>query len=140
MGIKETDLKIKNAVYYNGSHNHIGIVTSLQPQFDRGQFSATLKCGINNRFDILYDFKDLKPILLAEEILRDRCGMSSYKGWDDQFFWCLPDEYGNLDRFELFETDNGYELPSGAICKYLHQLQNCYYFHYLSGKELEITI
>jgi hypothetical protein len=40
--------------------------------------------------------------------------------------------------FELFETEAGYELPSGSICKYVHQLQNAYYCHYFTGQELTL--
>jgi hypothetical protein len=80
--------------------------------------------------------KHLKGLELTEEILL-KCGFVRYDGWDDQNYWCLPDEQGLVNRFELFETDNGFELPSGAKCEFLHTLQNCYYFHYLDN---ELTI
>ena len=78
-----------------------------------------------------------KPFPLIEEWLL-KFGFESCEGWDDMIFWILPDEIDNSDRFELLETDKGYELPSGSICPSVHLLQNCYYFHYLTGEELTI--
>lgn len=124
--IKANDLRVGNVLKCNKKFAKDYIVVNLST------FSQIQDSRDNNLN--LYE-----PILLNDEILRDKCGMSSHKGWDDQFFWCLPTEYGNSDRFDLFETENGYELPSGAICKYLHQLQNCYYFHYLTNEELTIN-
>jgi hypothetical protein len=80
--------------------------------------------------------KHLKGIELTEEILL-KCGFAQFDGWDDQKYWRLPNEKELPNVFELFETDNGYELPSGVKCEFLHTLQNCYYFHYLNN---ELTI
>ena len=80
--------------------------------------------------------KEIQPIELTEEILL-KCGFIQFDGWDDQKYWCLPNEKELSNVFELFETDNGYELPSGVKCEFLHTLQNCYYFHYLNN---ELTI
>lgn len=84
-------------------------------------------------------FTKCKPIPLTEEILSKNCNFKRYKGWDDQHYWSLEKEHDNSNRFELFETDNGFELLSGAKCDFVHQLQNCYYFHYLK-EELEINL
>ena len=75
---------------------------------------------------------------LTEEWLL-KFGFKRVKGWDDMHFWIIPDERNNSDRFELLETGKGYEMNSGSICPYVHTLQNCYYFHYLTGQELTIT-
>lgn len=80
----------------------------------------------------------LEPIPLTKEILL-KCGFVKYDGWDDQKYWCLPDEHGKPNRFELFETDNGFLLPSDENVEFLHQLQNCYYFHSLK-EELIINL
>ena len=78
-----------------------------------------------------------QPIPLTEEWLL-KFGLIQYTGWDDMKFWCREQDLNNHDRFELFEGVQGYELPSGAICKNVHTLQNCFYFHHL-GEELTIT-
>jgi len=78
----------------------------------------------------------LKPIPLTEEWIKD-LGLIKVIGWDDMVFWRLP-EYKN-DCFELMETLQGYELPSGKICEFVHKLQNCYFFHELTGKELALN-
>jgi len=82
-------------------------------------------------------FEHLQPIPLTEEWLV-KFGFITETGWDDMIFWVIPLESNNRDRFELFETESGYELPSGTICKYVHQLQNAYCCHYFTGQELTL--
>lgn len=93
------------------------------------------------KVDILYkDYVSLnywKPIPLTEEILLNNCNFEKIKGWDDQCYLRLKGETDS-ECFELFETNQGYEMPSGKICDTLHLLQNAYYFHEL--KELEINL
>jgi len=81
------------------------------------------------------NIEDCEAVPLAEEWLL-KLGFKKYIGWDDMDFWCLPDEGGKSDRFELYVTNQGFESPSGKIIEYVHTLQNCYFFHELSGKEL----
>jgi hypothetical protein len=69
-----------------------------------------------------------------------KCGFEKRIGWDDMIYWCLLDESNNRNIFEIFEVENGYETNSEAKIEFLHQLQNCYYFHYLTGTELEINL
>jgi hypothetical protein len=80
---------------------------------------------------------DLKPIPLTEEWLLN-FGFNKYIGWDDMDFWCLLNDGGKSNRFELYETNQGFESPSGKIIEYVHTLQNCYFFHELSGEELTL--
>lgn len=77
------------------------------------------------------------PIPLTEEWLV-KFGFKKYFGWDKMAYWHLPKDEQNMSRFELFEVANGLETPSEKICEFVHQLQNCYYFHELSGEELTI--
>ena len=79
------------------------------------------------------------PIPLTEEWLI-KLGFEKFIGWDDMEYWRLKEDEKNFERFEIMPTLKGYELPSGKICEYLHQLQNCYFFHELTGKELTYVL
>lgn len=81
----------------------------------------------------------LKPIPLTEKLLSENCNFVLYKGWDDQHYWCLPSDKEKSNRFELLEVDNGFLLPSDEKIEFLHQLQNCYYFHSLK-QELIVNL
>ena len=92
--------------------------------------------------NIVFDFEcygmwEAEPIPLNKEWLL-KFGFQFYIGWDEMEFWCLPKDKDNSDRFELYETLQGFEAPSGKIIKEVHTLQNCYFFHELSGEELII--
>ena len=80
---------------------------------------------------------EIKPIPLTEEWLL-KFGFKKYIGWDDMEFWCLLNDGAKPNRFSLYETLQGFEAPSGKIIKEVHTLQNCYFFHELSGEELTI--
>ena len=80
---------------------------------------------------------DINPIKITEEWLL-KFGFKKYIGWDDMEFWCLLNDGAKPNRFELYETLQGFESPSGKIIKEVHTLQNCYFFHELSGEELII--
>lgn len=84
-----------------------------------------------------YDLEYYEPIQLTEEWLL-KFGLKYHDGWDDMKFHFREEDAHNDKRFELLETNQGYETPSGQICKYVHQLQNCFYFHNLTGTELEL--
>lgn len=96
-----------------------------------------VKIDARTIFDICNDeeFKKYKPIPLNESEL-ERLGFTRCKGWDDMYFWCLESKFENENRFELFEVEKGFETPSGAIVSNVHVLQSCFYFHYLTGKQL----
>ena len=139
--IQVNELKIGNLVYYNGNHKEVGIVTSLQPKF-YPKYSETSKdifIGLNQRHDIVYNVKDIQPIPLTEELLL-KCGFEKQIGLDDMFYWTLKNKPNRANRFEIFETEGGYETISEAKIEFLHQLQNCYFSHYLDGTELEINL
>jgi hypothetical protein len=80
-----------------------------------------------------------QPIPLTEEILL-KCAMLKYEGWDGQEYWYAKEDEQDPNRFELFETAQGYELPSGYIVDSLHVLQNAYCFHYAGKKELNVEL
>jgi len=94
--------------------------------------------GSHNLRDFRLNIECLEPILLTEEWIKD-LGLIKVIGWDDMVFWRLPEDKNLNDCFELMETLQGYELPSGKICEFVHQLQNCYFFHELTGKELTLN-
>lgn len=80
---------------------------------------------------------NLAGVPLTEEWLL-KFGFVKYEGWDSQIYWCLESDKENFNRFELFLTMQGFESPSGKAIKYVHTLQNCYFFHELTGNELTI--
>lgn len=96
---------------------------------------------INERtiFDFNQDKRVKEPILLTTEFLKNHTEFERYTGWDDQVYWAIKSENNNNKRFELLELDNGFELPSGYVCEFVHQLQNCFFFHYCDGRELKIN-
>jgi hypothetical protein len=118
--ITSNELRIGNYLYLGNNKTPIQLKNEL--------FSLILSGDAS--------IKAFKPIELTKEILL-MCGFVQFDGWDEQKYWCLPNEKELPNVFELFETDNGYELPSGVKCEFLHTLQNCYYFHYLNN---ELTI
>ncbi len=79
----------------------------------------------------------IKPIELTEKWLFN-LGFLKYEGWDDQIYWCLESDKHNFNRFELLQTLQGFESASGKVIKYVHTLQNCFFFHELIGNELTI--
>ncbi len=80
---------------------------------------------------------DIDYVPLTEEWLL-KLGMVKVIGWDDMIFWRLEADKDKGNCFELLETLQGYQTPNDKVCKYIHTLQNCYYFHELTGKELLI--
>jgi hypothetical protein len=80
-----------------------------------------------------------EPLKLTEKWIRDLGGYR-FLGWDDMVFWRFDEFSPNI--FELMELngtgETKYEAPSGAIIEYVHTLQNAYYFHVLTGKELTL--
>lgn len=126
--MKANELRIGNIIEYN--NKEIGIVSGVQEfLFNDG------KVAINQRVDIFYHVENINSIPLTEEWLL-KFGLKKYIGWDDMEFWCLLDDGAKPDRFELYKTLQGFESPSGKIIEHVHTLQNCYFFHELSGEEL----
>lgn len=118
MEIKANELRIGNYIYLSDKNKYWQIHDGHEiDECDKNPF--------------------VQPIPLTEEILLNNCNFEKIKGWDDQCYLRLKGET-NSECFELFETNQGYEMPSGKICDTLHLLQNAYYFHEL--KELEINL
>lgn len=138
------ELRIGNFLYFNGNHKHIGVVTSIQPKnivkcCRHVEYSDEIKIGLNNRFDILYNIEDVKPIPLTKEILLKCKGTLNgyiYKGWDDMQFFRF-DNY-NPNVFELEILDDSFYYGKNKI-EFLHDLQNCYFFHENNKKELTVN-
>jgi hypothetical protein len=61
-----------------------------------------------------------EPIPLTEEWLL-RFGFKCVNGWDDQIYY-------QKKEMDLLVTLQGFEMPSGKICQYVHMLQNAYFF------------
>ncbi len=53
-------------------------------------------------------------------------------------FQTIGGEEELFNRFELQETEQGYQSPSDKIIDSVHILQNAYYFFALTGEELTI--
>ena len=83
---------------------------------------------------------EIKLIPLTAEFLSKHTEFERFTGWDDMIFWAVAAEKDNNKRFELLECEGGFELPSGYMCKTVDELQNCYFFHYVYGRELEINL
>jgi len=128
--MKETELRIGNLILVK-FNDEIGKKISDEWTIEKVNYNHIKDISTNNK-DVLY-----KPIEITEELLL-KFGFAKYTGWDDMVYWCLPDEHGDPERFEVFENQKGFELSSGAICESVHLLQNAYFFHYLNGKELTI--
>jgi len=93
-----------------------------------------------NNYNYWHPVENFEPIPLTEQWIKD-LGLIKVIGWDDMVFWRLKEDEdsNNWNCFELIETLQGYELPSGKICEFVHQLQNCYFFHELTRKELTLN-
>lgn len=90
-----------------------------------------------NEFGFLSDidgtnFGICKPIPLTEEWLL-RFGFEKYSGWDDQIYW-------RKKEMDLLVTNQGFEMPSGKICKFVHILQNAYFFTELEELTLKTEL
>lgn len=84
--------------------------------------------------------KRFKPIPLTEEILLKCKGTLDayiFNGWDDMQFFRF-DEY-SANMFELEIYSDGFYYGRTKI-EFLHDLQNCYYFHENNKKELTINL
>jgi hypothetical protein len=125
--MKATELRIGNWVYSDGQEKQVVGLIGNQIMV------AKTVNGVKNDNDV----KD--PIPLTEEILL-KCAMLKYEGWDGQEYWYAVDDEQDPNRFELFETAQGYELPSGYIVDSLHVLQNAYCFHYAGIRELNVEL
>ena len=131
--MKTHELRIGNYVYYNGNHKHISTVSSLQPKvyvepYGAVCYSESIKVGLNNRFDIVYDVENVKPIPLTEEWLI-KFGFEKVNGWYDYTGWFK-------DMVEIECDYNGYKFVNylNLEIKHVHKLQNLYFA--LTNKEL----
>lgn len=88
--------------------------------------------GINLHHDCWeFEYKDIKPIELTEEILL-KCGFSNFS--KPQYRWLLGDFKLDIDDFAICFMGNWLDIK---IC-YLHQLQNLYFA--LTNTELKINL
>lgn len=79
-------------------------------------------------------FDTLFGIHLTEEWLI-KFGFQRHNGWDDMAHWSAGSR--NYSAFTLFETEQGYQNGNDRIIKYVHILQNAFFFDQL--EELTIT-
>ena len=122
------ELRINNLISHNGLFCTVEIING---ELDEIYFLGE---------DFYYSDKpeNLEGVPLTEKWIKD-LGLIKVNGWDYMIYWRLPENKNSNDCFELMETLQGYELPSGKICEFVDQLQNCYFFHELTGKELTST-
>lgn len=127
--MKTKDFRVGNLV----KHPVFGIPTPIKAIAYNGLYIGDPKRGCPLHISVF------EPLELTEQLLRDLGGYK-FIGWDDMVFWRFDEYYPNI--FELQEWSNGeevkYESPSGAFIQHAHTLQNAYYFHVLSGKELTL--
>jgi hypothetical protein len=127
--IKATELRIGNLVLFGKSIMVVDTISSSD--------NAILIMRSGNHVTV--NLKHCEPIKLTEDILL-KCKMVKRQGWDSQVHWRVMQDENDHLRFELFETAQGYELPSGHIMDSLHVLQNAYCFHYAGKKELNVEL
>jgi len=111
-------------------------IVSSKPRHEQ-VLEIYVRVSTTGAFKTVCDYKDIAPIPLTEDWL-ERFGFIRFKGWDGMDFWILEKDKSTYERFEILETEQGYELRSCQICEYVHILQNAYYFHELTGEELTI--
>lgn len=75
-----------------------------------------------------------EPIPLTEDWLV-RFGFTKKIGLDDMVYYSKDGGDGSM---ELYETLQGFINNEGVVIEYVHQLQNYFYFTFLTGEELEI--
>ena len=127
--MKSTEIRIGNLVMCRGA---LSRVTAIHEN-DRIGYKKSSGIGESN----ISIKRFVQPIPLTEEWL-ERFGFIRFEGWDGMNFWIFEKDKSTYERFEILETEQGYELPSGKICEHVHILQNAYYFHELTGEELTI--
>jgi hypothetical protein len=124
-----TEFRVGNLV----THPVFGTPTTVNAVAYNGLFIGDPKEGCPLHISVF------EPIKLTEQWILD-LGGKKFIGWDDMIFWRFDDFSANI--YELMELNGSgeikYESPSGAIIEHVHALQNTYYFHLLSGKELTL--
>jgi len=140
--MKANELRIGNYVYYNGNHKHISNVSSLQPKvyvepYGAVCYSESIKVGLNNRFDIVYDVENIEPIPLTEEWLI-KFGFK-YNGWNYDLNQYVFHAQGKNEKGEFFNTEFGIKnnditFNMSYTINSVHQLQNLYFT--LTNQEL----
>jgi len=126
MELKASEFRQGNLVYDNLGR----IVRTSEVRLEHLVFH------LSNGNKIKHTLNSFKPIELSEEILF-KCGGYKFKGWDDMEFIRFDDYSPNM--FELEITDDGFFYDEVKI-EFLHDLQNCYYFHRNRKTELEINL
>jgi hypothetical protein len=90
--------------------------------------------------DFTQDLTDIEPIELTAEIL-EAAGFVSYQSawWYDAFRLRLRFKSPKKDSFDFIFKPFIDCIGEGTVVKYVHQLQNIYYW-LTSGEELEINL
>jgi len=118
----------------------IGNYVGYGINFDKSQSITTIKGIEEGKVLLDTDFicllEQIKPIPINKELLL-KCGGYVHVGWDDMEFIRF-DEFSS-GMFELEIIGNKFIYDGGEI-EFLHDLQNCYYFHNNRKVELEITL
>ena len=123
VSVSVADLRIGNLIYYNGN-KEVGTITSIITDF------FDIKIGLNNRTDIYYSINKIKPIPLIQEWF--------YKFKFSSNFTSDPQEQQaskvfKLDDFNVYMPNEDVEefiveINEFKDIKYVHELQNVYYF------------
>lgn len=119
------ELRIGNLVNYNGTHKEIGEVTGIMTYI-----TGHKNININNRVDISYSIKDIKPIPLTEEWLK-KLGFNKVGGLYGIYNGYFELIY-NEDHISLIVENQWLTTKVNTV----HALQNLYYA--LTNEELTI--
>ena len=131
--MKAEDLRIGNWVTWEGEACKLDGITR---EFNDSPYDVEIEFsnGLFNREPI----EDLKPIPLSEEWLLNKFKGFILYGWDDMKLIRFKDETSDFTTtFELEIIDGKYYYEGGLV-EFVHDLQNCYYYHANQKKELTI--
>ena len=122
--MKAEDLRIGNLVRYNGEVVKIEQITKRKIGYHKEENESRMHYA---------RIAEIEPIVLTEEIV------------GKYFIHCLTSYLRDMNRAEIYQTRDGWRLTLNnstytiivsAIVKYLHELQNLYYF--VNKKELTV--
>jgi hypothetical protein len=131
--MNKEELRIGNYVGYNKEILCIKEINTLnQNKWINGFIVSDTKSG-NGKTAIWA----IQPIPLTEDVLLNIKHSYIYEGWDSMKFFRF--EPFHIQMFELEILEDGFYYEDAKI-EFVHDLQNCYYFHANQKKELEINL
>jgi len=143
--IKANELRCDNIILYNNQYHYVSLIDSeigeagIYPCFIPNGLIASLK---------MIPIDHLNPILITEEILRDRLGLKfkqygrsentkHISFWEYGYDDLLTIEFDPIHGVGITLFEDGFNIHHNRIILYVNQFQNIIYE--LTGKELKIN-